>query len=379
LTSDDKPTIDTLPITQIVVEAPRIREDLGDLEELEESIQAVGLICPVLVTADDKRDVYHLIAGQRRLEACRELGWTTIPVIYRFDAKTAIERAQLELAENEGRVALTPFEKSVALARMVDMVKDLITAEITEAELRAQGAQKSHKGRGRPKDPTSLRSIAERLNRPESTLREALAHVQAVAQYRRLKEASQDDAVSAAQALRDLPADEQQAWARRFTEPNYFERGIGQGIEELLERHDQFKASEAARQAAPPAPSVPLRKSDTPTLDAVNSRATDYAAVGPTPMQPQSQGTLTVGVSTPAPAEPTAPTDAQPRAAWQRCSECSRNVMQINPSLPEPAVRSRLIPVVSRVLEDQTLSEDARLTYTEISELLEVLSDPDAG
>jgi ParB family chromosome partitioning protein len=51
------------------------RHDLGDLQGLAASIRELGLLRPVLITPDDR-----LIAGRRRLEACKLLGWETIPV-----------------------------------------------------------------------------------------------------------------------------------------------------------------------------------------------------------------------------------------------------------------------------------------------------------
>jgi ParB family transcriptional regulator, chromosome partitioning protein len=51
------------------------RRDLGDVRGLAESIRQFGLLRPVLITADGR-----LIAGRRRLEACKLLGWETIRV-----------------------------------------------------------------------------------------------------------------------------------------------------------------------------------------------------------------------------------------------------------------------------------------------------------
>ena len=53
----------------------RYRKDLGDLRSLADSIAEVGLLHPVVVTPEGR-----LIAGQRRLEACRLLGWDDVPV-----------------------------------------------------------------------------------------------------------------------------------------------------------------------------------------------------------------------------------------------------------------------------------------------------------
>ena len=57
----------SLPIEEIKI-GVRFRRDLGDLKSLAESIKAVGLLHPIVVTSDGL-----LIAGQRRLEASRLL------------------------------------------------------------------------------------------------------------------------------------------------------------------------------------------------------------------------------------------------------------------------------------------------------------------
>ena len=48
---------------------------MGDLVALAQSIEDVGLLHPIVITPD-----YRLIAGRRRLEAYKTLGWTEIPV-----------------------------------------------------------------------------------------------------------------------------------------------------------------------------------------------------------------------------------------------------------------------------------------------------------
>jgi ParB family chromosome partitioning protein len=54
---------------------PRHRRDPGDLHALAASIAAIGLLHPVSIDGDG-----NLLAGARRLEACKRLGWTSIPV-----------------------------------------------------------------------------------------------------------------------------------------------------------------------------------------------------------------------------------------------------------------------------------------------------------
>ena len=63
-----------LPIDSVVV-GTRHRQDLGDLEALARSIADLGLLHPIVVNQRGE-----LLAGQRRLEACRLLGWTEVPV-----------------------------------------------------------------------------------------------------------------------------------------------------------------------------------------------------------------------------------------------------------------------------------------------------------
>ena len=52
----------------------RFRKDLGDIKTLASSIQEIGLLQPVVINQNNE-----LIAGQRRLGACKSLGWTEIP------------------------------------------------------------------------------------------------------------------------------------------------------------------------------------------------------------------------------------------------------------------------------------------------------------
>jgi ParB family chromosome partitioning protein len=63
-----------LPLQAIQI-GERHRKDMGDIERLARSIRDVGLLHPIVVTSKG-----HLVAGARRLEACRFLGWKKIPV-----------------------------------------------------------------------------------------------------------------------------------------------------------------------------------------------------------------------------------------------------------------------------------------------------------
>lgn len=93
-----------------IIVGDRVRKDMGDIESLAESMKRHGLLHPVVVKKDGT-----LVAGHRRLEAAKHLGWETIPV-------TTIEVEDLlsaERDENEERKNFTPSE-AVAIGRLIE-------------------------------------------------------------------------------------------------------------------------------------------------------------------------------------------------------------------------------------------------------------------
>ena len=98
------------PIDEIQV-GERDRADLGDIRQLADSIAAVGLLHPVVVTGSGE-----LVAGGRRLAAVSELGWAEVPVTV-VDLTTAADVLRGESDENTCRKPLTPYEASRARER----------------------------------------------------------------------------------------------------------------------------------------------------------------------------------------------------------------------------------------------------------------------
>src|ERR1035437_1094926 len=88
----------------------RYRKALGDLRSLADSISEVGLLHPLVVTPEGR-----LIAGQRRLKACRLLGWKDVPVT----VVDIYQAARGEAHENFVRKDLLPSE-IVALKRAIE-------------------------------------------------------------------------------------------------------------------------------------------------------------------------------------------------------------------------------------------------------------------
>jgi len=89
----------------------RASEDDEQFNELCNSIGQIGLINPVIVTADG--DYYNLVAGHRRLSACKRLGFRAIDCILREPAG-AVD-AEITFAENFCRRDLTALEQACAI------------------------------------------------------------------------------------------------------------------------------------------------------------------------------------------------------------------------------------------------------------------------
>lgn len=105
-----------VPVADVVVNG-RHRSDLGDVAALAASMEDVGLLQPIVVTED-----LRLVAGQRRLEAAKRLGWTLSPANVAADLAEARRLLAAELAENVCRKDMTPGEQ-VSLGRELEALE----------------------------------------------------------------------------------------------------------------------------------------------------------------------------------------------------------------------------------------------------------------
>lgn len=85
-----------------------------EIEELANSIKSVGLIQPLVV--QKKGDKYVLIAGERRLRACKLAGVQKVKCI----VKEYENPLEIALIENIQRKDLNPYEKALAFKRLMD-------------------------------------------------------------------------------------------------------------------------------------------------------------------------------------------------------------------------------------------------------------------
>ncbi len=109
---------------------PRLCFDEAEMLELVASVRAHGVLQPVTVrtapvdeeangkAAKKASPYYQLIAGERRLRACRASGRKTIPAIVRDDLSDA-QAAELALVENVQRSNLNVMEEASAYKRLM--------------------------------------------------------------------------------------------------------------------------------------------------------------------------------------------------------------------------------------------------------------------
>ena len=115
-----------IPTDQINISSLNTRSDLragtedASLEDLADSIRERGLISPVTVKRLDN-ERFDLIAGQRRLMACRMLGMTEIPAGIR-ESLDDTEAVIISLIENVQRADMNPMDKARAFQRIYESV-----------------------------------------------------------------------------------------------------------------------------------------------------------------------------------------------------------------------------------------------------------------
>mgnify|MGYP002633644785 FL=1 len=99
-------------------------------EDLKASIKSKGLIQPI--TVREVNGEYELIAGERRLRACQDLGLETIP-IHILNVEKDVDMMELALIENLQRDNLNPLEEAEAyslLSKKYDLSHEEIAGNI---------------------------------------------------------------------------------------------------------------------------------------------------------------------------------------------------------------------------------------------------------
>jgi ParB family chromosome partitioning protein len=129
-TSGPDSDLQRIPVSRIRANPfqPRREFDVAGLAELEASLAASGLLQPITVRR--RGDAFELIAGERRLRAATNIGWTEIAAIIRdFDDQTMLV---LALVENLQRSNLNALEEARGYRKLIDDFK-LTQQQVAEA------------------------------------------------------------------------------------------------------------------------------------------------------------------------------------------------------------------------------------------------------
>jgi ParB family chromosome partitioning protein len=95
-----------------IIVKKRIRKEMGDIVALADSMKRYGQMNPIVL---NKRN--QLIAGGRRLEAARSLGWRTINAVV-MDINEGLPMLEYEVEENLQRQNFSAEELAQAARRL---------------------------------------------------------------------------------------------------------------------------------------------------------------------------------------------------------------------------------------------------------------------
>lgn len=145
-----------IPIKKIIVR-DRIRKDFGDIGELARDIQDNGLINPPVVNKE-----YVLLAGERRLRACKQLGWEQIPVTM-MDTRDAEHELNIEISENDVRKDFSKAERVDYMYRLMRIEKEKARERMTAGgqQIFAEG----EKGQARDKTAAAFGVSGETMRK----------------------------------------------------------------------------------------------------------------------------------------------------------------------------------------------------------------------
>lgn len=117
--------IQKIPIDSVIVDG-RTRKTMSNVQRLADNISEIGLLSPIVVNKSNR-----LIAGERRLEACKLLGWKEIDAIVK-DTKTAEQELEMEISENVHREDFTR-EEIISAGISIERIEKIKATERKEA------------------------------------------------------------------------------------------------------------------------------------------------------------------------------------------------------------------------------------------------------
>ena len=119
--------VSTLAIDQILrnPDQPRRHFDKSLLQELTHSIADKGVLQPILVRpipsrdkTESGKDIYQIVAGERRWQASLKAGLTSMPALIRELSDQEV--LEIGVVENVQRAELNPIEEALAYRALID-------------------------------------------------------------------------------------------------------------------------------------------------------------------------------------------------------------------------------------------------------------------
>lgn len=112
-------TLDLVPLECVKV-SPQVRTQFSteSIDSLAQSIAESGLQQPLLCSQE--ADSLLLIDGERRLRACRKLGWKMVTVLIAGDRVTAVDALARSLVSNLQREDLNPLDRAEGMRQLMD-------------------------------------------------------------------------------------------------------------------------------------------------------------------------------------------------------------------------------------------------------------------
>jgi len=108
--------LESVELSKIHPSRRPLRGQIGSLEELIASIKEKGLLEPIVIRPVENG--FEVVAGNRRLEACRRLKMRKVPChIVELDDREAFE---VSLVENVQRETIDPIDEARAFKRYID-------------------------------------------------------------------------------------------------------------------------------------------------------------------------------------------------------------------------------------------------------------------
>ena len=362
----------TIPINDI---CPRdgqrlraVREDR--VKSLAKSISEIGLNTPISVTAHEEHNetmgqLYTLVAGEHRMEACKSLGWTEIPAIV-FDL-TDLKARIWEIDENLVRAELLPLEHSEHLKER----KRLYVLAYPKTE---HGENREPSGQfGHTEDRCFVKDTAEKTGMSERDIRRSIHRAEEITPE--VKDVIRDMPEIANKgveldAIASTPKDKQSEVVQMV------KTGKAKNAREAAEVVNPKPKPKPKPATAPPAPQSEPAAPVSPA--AAPEQPKQAPASEPTSLPPKPEPALPppVANATPTPtaqsqpANPAPPTRASTPAEPEQQGAPVLDIAKLAAKIGDYVSKIQQCGLTSKQLKEATPRKDMRLLYRSIGEFL---------